>query len=857
MNKQQLAARIWEAANNMRSKIDASEYKDYILGFIFYKFLSDKEEKILKAEGWSDEELIKILVKEDEGLVQHCKNKLGYFISYNDLFSSWIKKGKDFDVSNVRDAISSFNRYVNKNHIKVFEKIFDVLETGLSRLGDNSGSQTKAISSLIELIDPIPMDYKQGYDVLGFIYEYLISMFAANAGKKAGEFYTPREISQIMSEIIADHLQDREKIKIYDPTSGSGSLLITIGKSAAKYLGENKIKYYAQELKENTYSLTRMNLVMHGIIPENIVVRNGDSLADDWPYFEDGKRESTYEVLLVDAVVSNPPYSQKWESKEDPRFSGYGIAPKAKADYAFLLHDLYHLEQKGIMTIILPHGVLFRGYDEGEIRKNLIENDNIETIIGLPPNVFFGTGIPTIIMVLKKKRNKSDVLIVDASKGFEKFGKKNKLRACDIKKIVDTVIERKTIENYSKLVSKDEIRKNNYNLNISRYVDSSIKNESYDIYASMFGGIPNNELEDLNKFWAIFPTLKLELFKKINQSFWELTSSNVNDTINKNDEIKNFIKSFNNSFDGFDEFMSSELINKYDSINIAKEEDIIATEIFNRLEKVPLLDKYETFQMLDNAWQKIAVDLEIIKTEGKNAFRQVDPYMVTKNKNGKNQEVQEGWQGHIIPFELVKKNILKKQSEEIKLKENAREDILNKINTIFDELNEDERISVDNLITEEEDGFINKEIIKYAKILKKEHYELNELNSVDKKIVCVAELLEKDKLLKKEIKEITNELDIQTKKKIENLADSELIMLLKEKWIYPLVNELISLPEKLLKTFHDAINKLVHKYDSTYISIDNDIKKAEISLCNLLDDLEGDEFDMLGISELKKLLKGE
>lgn len=320
------------------------------------------------------------------------------------------------------------------------------------------------------------MDGKQGYDVLGFIYEYLISMFAANAGKKAGEFYTPHEVSLLMSEIVASHLQGKNEIKIYDPTSGSGSLLINIGKSVSKYMADaNNVKYYAQELKENTYNLTRMNLVMRGIKPDNIVTRNGDTLEEDWPYFDDADPINSYDPLYVDAVVSNPPYSQAWDptNKEgDARYARFGLAPKGKADYAFLLHDLYHIKPDGIMTIVLPHGVLFRGGEEGTIRKNLIENNHIDAIIGLPANIFFGTGIPTIIMVLRQKREREDVLIIDASKGYTKEGKNNKLRASDIKRIADTFVKRESIPKFSRTVSREEIRANDYNLNIPRYVDS-------------------------------------------------------------------------------------------------------------------------------------------------------------------------------------------------------------------------------------------------------------------------------------------------------------------------------------------------------------------------------------------------
>lgn len=323
------------------------------MGFIFYKFLSDKEVEFLKKDGYEDDDIKENAHENNESLVDYCQQHLGYFIAYDNLFSTWLAKGSSFTVDNVRTALSAFNRLISETQKKVFSKIFNTLETGLSKLGDSTSSQTKSISELIQLIKDIPTDGKQDYDVLGFIYEYLISNFAANAGKKAGEFYTPHEVSQLMSEIVAHHLKDREKIEIYDPTSGSGSLLITIGKSVAKYTkSKDDIMYYAQELKENTYNLTRMNLVMRGIKPDNIFTRCGDTLEQDWPMYDDVTQE--YNPLYLDAVVSNPPYSQRWDPKHkdtDPRYR-YGIAPKGKADYAFLLHDLYHLKPDGIMTIL-------------------------------------------------------------------------------------------------------------------------------------------------------------------------------------------------------------------------------------------------------------------------------------------------------------------------------------------------------------------------------------------------------------------------------------------------------------------------------------------------------------------------
>lgn len=591
------------------------------------------------------------------------------------------------------------------------------METGLSKLGDTSGARTKAIRGLINLIKDIPMDGKQDYDVLGFIYEYLISNFAANAGKKAGEFYTPHEVSLLMSELIAYHLKDRDKIEIYDPTSGSGSLLINIGQCAAKYMGkENNIKYYAQELKENTYNLTRMNLVMRGILPDNIVTRNGDTLEDDWPYFDDKDPVNTYNPLYVDAVVSNPPYSQAWEPSDkenDPRYSKFGLAPKSKADYAFLLHDLYHLKPDGIMAIVLPHGVLFRGGEEGKIRQNLIEYNHIDAIIGLPANIFFGTGIPTIIMVLKQKRDNTDVLIVDASKGFAKVGKNNMLRACDIKKIVDAVTTRANIDKFSKKVSRDTIRQNDYNLNIPRYVDSSEKAESWDIYASMFGGIPESELQDLQQYWQAFPNLKTSLFKAVNSGYCQLNADDLNETIKNHPDIIAFKQNYRQAFADFNNYLESELVDNAAQVNISKEVTNISDNIFARLQSVPLVDRYEAYQLLDDNWKDIAIDLEIIQTEGMAAVKQVDPNFVLKKKNGKDEEVQEGWKGHVFPFYLVQKIMLPEEMAELKAKEDKLITITGEYDSLLEELSEDDKGQP--FVNDAGDAFVAAEVKKAVK----------------------------------------------------------------------------------------------------------------------------------------------
>ena len=850
MNKQQLASKIWESANKMRSKIEANEYKDYILGFIFYKFLSDKELKYLKENDYEDAD-IRELTEEDEDAVKDIQTSIGYFIAYENLFSTWLEMGSDFEVDNVRTALSAFTRLISESHKKVFNKIFDTLQSGLSKLGDSSKSQTKAVSDLIYLIKDIPMDGKQDYDVLGFVYEYLISNFAANAGKKAGEFYTPHEVSVLMSEIVAEHLKDRDKIEIYDPTSGSGSLLINIGKSLSKYMdNSNGIKYYAQELKENTYNLTRMNLVMRGIIPSNIYARNGDTLEDDWPYFDDADPIASYDPLYVDAVVSNPPYSQNWNpsGKEmDPRYAGYGMAPKSKADYAFLLHDLYHLKPDGIMNIVLPHGVLFRGGEEGEIRKNLIENNKIDAVIGLPANIFFGTGIPTIVMVLRQKRENDDILIIDASKGFIKEGKNNKLRDSDIKKIVDTFKNRLSIDKYSKVVSRDEIRQNDYNLNIPRYVDSSEKAESWDIYALMFGGIPENELSDYNEYWNAFPTLRADLYSKAGNSYYALNTDDVKGTIKNNKDVRAFIEEYKNAFNGFDEALENILIKNIESINISMAEILIGDEIFRRIKDKPLVNAYEAYQLFSDEWNTVSVDLEIIQTEGFEATKKVDPNLVSKKKDGKDVEVQDGWAGHVIPFSLVQDKILYAEKKALSDKENRLLDIKSLYEELLEEFNEDEKEM--DFITEDRDAFVNSEVIKASKNKELEEETLAKL----KKVV---DIIDEEKKLKKEIKTLNAGLENETKKRIEELTDIEVIELLKDKWITPIVKGLDVIPNRIIESLSSKMESLVKKYELTFSDVEKEIAETEKALRDMLDDIEGSEEDLLGLKELKRLLGG-
>lgn len=470
---------IWKTLNETRGKIEPSEYKNYIFGLMFYKFLSEKAnswlDKQLRGETWEN-----VWAQDPEKAANFMQNKLGYVIQPGDMFSDWQDaiNVDQFNITNVSDALAHFNQGIQQGAKANFEGIFDDMDLTSSRLGSNTQTRTKTLMDWISLIDQIELD--EDADVLGDLYEYLIGMFAANSGAKAGEFYTPHQVSDIMARILTIGRESKPEYSLYDPAMGSGSLLLTTASYMENSDVRGAVKYYGQEVITTTYNLGRINLMMHGIEYNDIHIHNADTLSSDWP---DGVTNGVDNPRMFDAVMANPPYSLKWDNtsrEDDPRFKE-GVAPKSKADFAFLQHGLYHLKQDGRMAIVLPHGVLFRGAAEGRIRQQLLENRNISAVIGLPEKIFTNTGIPTIIMVLEKNRTSDDVLFIDASKGFEKQKNSNKLRQEDIDLIVDTYMKREDVEKYAHVASFDEIKENDFNLNIPRYVDTFEEEEPVDL----------------------------------------------------------------------------------------------------------------------------------------------------------------------------------------------------------------------------------------------------------------------------------------------------------------------------------------------------------------------------------------
>ena len=498
--KRLLEQQLWAIADLLRGKMNADEYKNYVLGFIFLKYLSEKQEiyadNLLKQDNLKYTELINNKDAEEYvSLIKHESiENLGFFLKPEQLFAYLVKKGNkelgedNFIIEDLKNILNAIEQNtIGHESEEDFIGLFEDVDLSSAKLGKSEKQKNEIIIEILARLNKIDFKLSDAKsDILGDAYEYLIGQFAAGAGKKGGEFYTPAQVSRILAQIVAS---GKEKIRsVYDPTCGSGSLLIRVKDYA------NVIEFYGQELNRTTYNLVRMNMILHGINYSQFHIKQGDTLTDD--YFPD---------LRAEAVVANPPFSAKWKGKNNPllsndeRFNKYGaLAPVDKADYAFATHMIHHLADNGTMAIVLPHGVLFRGGAEETIRKYLIEKLNyLNAVIGLPPNLFYGTSIPVCVLVFSKCRKEDDrVLFIDASKEFEKSKNQNILTDENVAKIVGAYKEKKEIEKFSRLVSLDEIRNNDYNLNIPRYLDTFEKEESIDL-ESLASEIKKLEKEEI------------------------------------------------------------------------------------------------------------------------------------------------------------------------------------------------------------------------------------------------------------------------------------------------------------------------------------------------------------------------
>ncbi len=910
MTKQELAARIWATANELRKNIKASEYKDYILGFMFYKYLSDKEIDFLyKSGGESPEDLKDI----DTETIEMFKAYNGYFIEYNDLFSVWQEMGINLGAKNVSEAINRFYDNIGskesssqQSYQKIFDKIFSVLSSGLTKLGENAGSRDSAVRSIVDLIWQIPPKSKD-YDVLGYIYEYLIKKFSSEA-KKDGAFYTPHGLTSLMAKIVADRLKDKTEVRVYDPTIGTGGLLLNIGKEVGKFVNSENITYYGQELITETCNLAKMNLVMQDIKVQNIRIRNGDTLKDDWPYFDEDK---AYEALPVDAVVSNPPYSQGWEPddyKLDERFK-YGLAPQKKADLAFLLHCLYHVKDSGIMAIVLPHGVLFRGASEYTIRKNLVENHNIETIIGFPSNMFFATGIPVIVMVLSKGRKDSDILFIDASASYGKEATQNVLREMDIQKIFDTVSLRKEVPNFSRLVTLAEIKENDYNLNIPRYISASGERESVDPYSVMTGKISNAALEKHNEYWNKFPLLKTSVFTA-EDDYYTFSTASIKDTVFADSDVQTYIEDVGKVSAEFRAFLIASLLGDNVDIDV---HDKIQNELFRLYGSIDLLDKYSVFQAFCDEWNVIEEDLVRIKKEGRQICREIELNMVLikDNSTKKYIEVQKGIKGKIFPIIMIQQVYFAEELHRLAELNSMSSALEGEIEELWEELENDTKSALskgdDDENTKMDIKKISDEVKRilanfttpeidilneYLEIKKKndkltfiaQHGEIAwgdmkqnkdntysgtavksyidsrklkhefDTDTEDGKIIIIKKKTDEKSKANKEAKALADELETKAVNKLASLSDEEVDSLLTMKWIDPVIQHIDSDVEQVVIKLINALQELKNKYDEPLPEIDTQITELEKSLNEMLGELCGNEKDMAAIELFRKEL---
>jgi type I restriction enzyme M protein len=837
LSKEEIQRRLWNGANELRGSMDASRYKDYMLGLMFYKFLSDKTlgayVSVSKSKASGD-----ALVKDyadgvkkygpangTNRLIVMLKKYLDYYVLPHQLYQSWVISinSGNFEVEKVISSLNDFEKSVAGSGSSVdFTGLFSGLDLTDTALGANLKQRSDNIKALIMLFADLNMVALQENDILGDAYEYLIGMFALESGKKAGEFYTPHYVSEIIARIA---VKSADIKTIYDPAVGSGSLLLTV----KGHLNEDQkraLRYYGQEKNTATYNLTRMNLLLHGVNPANMDIRNGDTLAEDWP--EDTTRPG--QGITFDAIVMNPPYSAKNWNKAglkgtDPRFEYIGgiLPPDNKGDYAFLLHGLFHLDTNGTMGIVLPHGVLFRGAAEGAIRKRLIDKELIDAVIGLPAGMFTNTGIPVIVMILKKNRKlRTPILIIDASQGYSKQGKQNVLRERDIAKVVDTYMARKEIPCFCHLATKAEIVSNDYNLNIPRYVESAQEESGGDVAAHLLGGIPEADITSLSVLNDLVPLLIGKNFKPLRKGYLKMettaedfseqvkTSSQVNAKI---EELREKITAYGKTYyKRIKEFMPGTPIA---ATAVMKEE--MLGKVMKLLAPYSFIDAYEGYQIVADLWrEQLAHDIGIIAEKGfYEAGRTVVPNMVVKGNGSARREEQDGVRGAIVPNELIEKRLFAKEAEEIA-------GLQEEIESIESRLAEHEENATDESI-EHSEG--------YAKIYDEDSEKIDRKKvkdaikeGTDTAFFEEIENLYSDKAdFSRRLKALQTALKEEVQDKIPDLTNKEIDSLMNEKWFAPLELSAASLVMKPVEAELAKVKSLYDDYGTTLDDIENEI----------------------------------
>lgn len=578
---------------------------------------------------------------------------------------------------------------------------------------------------------------------------------------------------------------------------------------------------------------------MQGVPVQNINMRNANTLEDDWPYFDE---QTAYSPLFVDAVVSNPPYSAPYNPEEhqtDERYKGYGLAPAGKADYAFLLHCLYHIKNDGVMAIVLPNGVLFRGDSEGEIRKNLILNHNIETIISFPQQIFFATPIPVIVMILSKNRHDDDILFVDASQSYKKDKKQNVLTESDVQKIFDTVIASKDVPNYAHVASMDEIEANGFNLNVPRYVSATTQEAPYDLFSVMTGKVSDEELTAFNLIWKQFPALREKLLYKVDR-YNDFADVDVKDTVFADSNVQVFLDGFNCVSEDFRKYLVSCLINHNATPALYNE---IMEKLFEDYKNQPLIDIYSVFQAFSDNWAVVDSDLARLEIEGWDICSETEPNMVTKkdSKTKKTVEEQKGWKGKVMPFDLVEAVFYADDFDEMSRLTAEADAKASEYADIWESMDNEAKSSV--CMDDDERAF---DVKKFNTAIKSRNLDAEAVDNIN----AIQDAISSEKALRKRVKTLASNLEDKAKEKVESLSEEEICILLERKWITPVINSINGAGENVLTKFVTTFDGLKKKYSDPLSELSGKIEETNVKLKASLSELTGNDTDMAAIKML-------
>jgi len=789
IKKSQLYSSIWQGCDELRGGMDASQYKDYVLVLLFVRYVSDKYAG--KANQLVD-------------------------IPAGGSFSDLIKlKGKP-------DIGDGINKVLNKlAEANGLQGVIDAVDfNDEDKLGKGKDMQDR-LSNLIAIFENPDLDFSknraEGDDLLGDAYEYLMKHFAVESGKSKGQFYTPAEVSRIMAKVIEANKADTGMHTVYDPTCGSGSLLLKVAEEA------QKITIYGQELDNATAGLATLNMWLHGK-PEAEIKKGQSTLST--PLFTEHSALKTF-----DYVVANPPFSYKsWRNGFDPdhdqygRFDGFGIPPKKNGDFAFLLHILKSLKSTGTGAVILPHGVLFRGNAEAEIRKNIIERGYTKGIIGLPANLFYGTGIPACIIVLDKAgaSDRKGIFMIDASKGFIKDGNKNRLREQDIRKIVDTWNGKLETAKFSRFVANEEIKKNEYNLNLPRYIDTQELEDIQDIEAHLKGGIPDADISALSAYWGICPTLEKSLFKANGRKGYSellIASDEIKKTILTHPEFETFRKQTLNTFAKWQK-ASADFLKTIDTTNHPKAIiQKIANDLLSACANLKLVDKYDIYQHLMAYWEEVMQDdTHIITIDGWKSGKEI--IRLQKENKGKKKDVDGlvGLEGRLIPISLAIKTYFAKEQKTL-------DDLnvtLEQVGVDMDSL-KDEHGGEEGLLEE----VIDNDKINKASVLKRIKEIKNSTDDADELVVLekYSTLFEKEADTKKAIKDAEKDLEKKVLVKYPTLTEAEIKSLVVEnKWMDELSARVLGEIDRLSQTLTGRVKELAERYAEPMAEVTSDVE---------------------------------